>query len=61
MHGILKNKMAAKMVMPTSVSFLEMPCEILCCLSIPANTLRKILEFFLQIIIHIQIMWVLVI
>jgi hypothetical protein len=46
MQGILKNKMAAKMVMPTSVSFLEMPYEILCCLSIPTNTLRKVLEFF---------------
>ncbi len=42
-----ENEMATKMVMPTSVSFLEMPCEILCCLSIPPNTLRKTLEFFL--------------
>ncbi len=31
---------------PPSVSFLEMPCEILCCLSIPADTLRKSLEVF---------------
>jgi hypothetical protein len=45
MQGISKNKMAAKMVMPTSVSFLEMPSEILCCLSIPTNTLRRVLEF----------------
>jgi hypothetical protein len=46
MHGILENEMAAKMVMPTSVSFLEMPCEILCRCSIPAKYTKKNLGVF---------------